>query len=256
MQSSLRLCKLTPSQTAQPRGFVMVTALIFLMVLSLLGVMAVRGSLFEERFAANDRDLAMARENAELALRDAERDILGLRFDSQPAAPVYCFPAACTNVRPVGTRPQDATDAGSFWSGTNPDVESVARFNGGVGQALSTGIPGVYSARSATACGKPVWSGADWQDGVARTCTGTITTAVPTIPYGTYTDAPALQGVAAQPRYLIELFIARNDLGIDSTKVLFRITAVGFGNTVGTGLTVGTTGARTSVTLQSTFSPR
>ena len=89
----------------------LVTAVIFLMVLSLLGVMAVRGSLFEERAAANERDLSLARENAELALRDAERDILGLRFDGQ-----YCVAAACTLLRPAGTRPLDAADAGNFWS--------------------------------------------------------------------------------------------------------------------------------------------
>ena len=64
----------------QEQGFVLVTSLIFLVVLSLLGVMALRGSLFDERMAANDRDRALAREYAEMALRDAERDILGLAF--------------------------------------------------------------------------------------------------------------------------------------------------------------------------------
>lgn len=247
MQSSLRPFKPKPSQAAKQRGFVMVTALIFLMVLSLLGVMAVRGSLFEERFAANDRDLMVARENAELALRDAERDILGLRFNSQPTALVYCAPAACTNMRPAGTRPANAADAGNFWSGSEI-VEEVARNDGGVGLAI--GLQGVYSSASATACGKLVWSGADWQDGVTRTCAGTITTTVPTIPYGTFTDAPfAQQGVTA-PRYLIEVFTAKNfDTGTSSKKLFFRITAVGFGRTIGT------SGARTSVTLQTTFSP-
>ena len=51
------------------RGFVLVTSLIFLIVLSVLGVMAMRGSLFEQRMAANDRDMNMAREFAEMALR-------------------------------------------------------------------------------------------------------------------------------------------------------------------------------------------
>ena len=233
----------------------LVTALIFLMVLSLLGVMAVRGSLFEERFAANDRDLSVARENAELALRDAERDILGLRFNSQPAALVFCAPAACTNVRPIGTRPANAVDAGNFWTNTgntgevdvNHDLDNVARNDGGVGQSI--GERGVYTSQSAADCGKPVWSGADWQDGVTRTCTGTITTAVPTIPYGTFTDALfALQGVPA-PRYLIEFFSADDLHMSNSTKLYFRITAIGFGRTVGT------SGALTSVTLQTTFSP-
>ena len=89
------------------KGFVLVTSLIFLIALSLLAVMAVRGSLFEERMASNDRDVSMAREYAELALRDAERDILGLRFDG-----TYCF-GVCAVQRPAGTRPSNAVDAGN-----------------------------------------------------------------------------------------------------------------------------------------------
>lgn len=231
------------SRNRYSRGFVMVSALIFLMILSILAVMAVRGSIFEERFAASDRDNALARENAELALRDAERDVLGLRFDGQ-----YCAAVACTNLRPAGARPVNAADAGNFWSGQNPNVEEVALDNGGVG--LGIALQGVYTSLSATQCGTPVWSGADWQDGVVRTCIGTITTSVPSIPYGTFTDAPFLQPGINAPRYLIELFRA-GELSVNngnSNKLLFRITAVGFGRTVGT------SGARTSVTLQSTFS--
>lgn len=237
-----RHCKATVR--SRQRGFVFVTALILLVVLSLLGVMAMRGALFEERLAANDSDIAVARENAELALRDAERDILGLRFDGQ-----YCAAVPCANLRPAGTRPVDAGDAGNFWSGSNPAVEDAARDDGGVGQAV--GLRGVYTARSATACGKPVWSGADWSDGVARTCAGSVSAAIPTVPYGTFTDAPFAQPGVTVPRYLIELFRA-GDLNINngnSNKLLFRITAVGFGRTTGAA------GARTSVTLQSTFSP-
>jgi Tfp pilus assembly protein PilX len=236
------------------QGFVLVTSLVFLIVLSLLGVMAVRGSLFDERMAANDRDRALAREYAELALRDAERDILGLRFDGV----TYCRNAAgataCTTARPQGTRPTSAVDAGNFWIAANPAVDDVALDNGGEGQAIE--LQGVYTALSAGACGRPVWSGADWADNVVRTCAGPgINVDIPTTPYGTFTDAPFLgpdgvnppQGIPL-PRYMIEMFKA-DDVGIaNSNKLFFRITAVGFGRTVGP------TG-RTSVTLQSVFSP-
>lgn len=235
-----------PTTRKRQQGFVLVTALIFLVVLSLLGVMAVRGSLFEERFAATDRDLALARENAELALRDAERDILGLRFDGQ-----YCAAAPCTNLRPAGSRPANAIDAGNFWVASNPAVEDV-RFEDG-GRTLAVASQGVYNALSPLACGLPVWSGADWLDGTvpARTCVGTIAAPVPTVAYGTFTDAPIPAGGPPAPRYLLELFTA-SDLQIgggSSNKLFFRITAVGFGRTTGAG------GARTSVTLQSVFSP-
>jgi type IV pilus assembly protein PilX len=228
------------------RGFVLVTSLIFLMVLSVLGMMAVRGSLFEERMAATDRDMAIARENAELALRDAERDILGVRFDGQ-----FCAVVGCTTVRPAGTRPANAVDGGNFWVDGSPDVSQVGIEDGGIGLPLAE--QGVFTSTTTTACGRPVWSGANWNDGVipARSCLGTINAALQTIPYGTFTDAPFnLQGVP-RPRYIVEMLNANRDMQVAQTslKLYFRVTAVGFGRTSGAN------GARTSVTLQSTFSP-
>ena len=238
--------------TRNQQGFILVTSLIFLIVLSLLGVMALRGSLFEERLSANDRDRAIAREYAEMALRDAERDILGIRFDGS-----FCSNPAplCTLLRPAVSRPSNDGFAGNFWLASNVAVDNdVSLLDGGNGQPLN--VQGVYAAGSAGACGGPVWSGADWQDNVARSCAGTIGVPVPTVPYGRFTDAPFVgadgvnppQGIPP-PRYIIEVFKA-DDLGINPTsnKMFFRITAVGFGKTVGP------TG-RNSVTLQSVFSP-
>lgn len=204
------------------RGFVLVTSLIFLMVLSLLSVMAMRGTLFGERMAANDRDIAMAREFAELALRDAERDILGLRFDGV----TYCrAPNGSTNcavVRPLNSRPTSATDSGNFWVAANPWIDDIGTDNGGRGGSTD-----------------------------ARSCAGTIGAAVPTVAYGTFTGA-TFNGPAgtAAPRYIIEMFKA-DDLQITpvSNKLFFRITAVGFGRTQNQA------GRTTSVTLQSVFSP-
>jgi Tfp pilus assembly protein PilX len=228
-------------------GFVLVTALIFLMVLSVLAVMAVRGSLFDERFASSDRDTVLAQENAELALRDAERDILGLRFDGQ-----FCAAVACPTLRPFGTRPSSAID-GNFWISGNSAIEDIGKEDGDAGQA-AIATKGIYSYSASAACGMPIWSGANWVDGVAppRTCAGTLGIPVPTIPYGTFTQAPFNQPGVRLPRYLIEFFKS-SDLTIDdgtSNKILFRITAVGFGRTVGAN------GASTSATLQAVFSPR
>ena len=246
----------TNDRAQQQQGFVLVTAVIFLMVLSLLGVMAVRGSLFEERGAANERDRALARENAELALRDAERDLLGLRFDGQ-----YCVAAACALLRPAGTRPLDAADATDFWSIRNEAIQDpvtpIALQNGGL--SLTTASQGVYAIdTTGNACGigRPLWSGANWGANTpASSCNGTITAAVPTIQYGTFTDAPLASFAPANaqgpnpPRYMIEMFTP-DDLQIRNTsaKIFFRITAVGFGRTTGAG-------GITSATLQSVFSP-
>lgn len=240
----------------QEQGFVLVTAVIFLMVLSLLGVMAVRGSLFEERAAANERDLSLARGNAELALRDAERDLLGLRFDGR-----YCVAAACSLRRPSGTRPVNAAEAANFWSMRNEAIQDpetpIAIRDGGL--SLMPSEQGVYAVDlTGTACGvgRPIWSGANWGTNTASTpCSGTLTAAVPTVQYGAFTDAPltAFAPANAQgprpPRYLIEMFTP-DDLQIRNTssKIFFRITSVGFGRTTGAN-------GLTSVTLQSVFSP-
>jgi type IV pilus assembly protein PilX len=231
------------------QGFVLITALIFVLILSLLGIAAVRSTLFEERLAGNDTDMAFAKENAELALRDAERDILGLRFDSQ-----YCATAACSHLRPAGSRPTSAGESLTFWISTKSEIRDIATVDGG----LSTGAAnddGLFNSDSAQACGKAVWSGANWQDGAspARTCSGSLTSALPTVEYGYFTDAPfppAQQGVP-RPRYVIEMFTADDlQIPVTSSKLYFRVTSVGFGRTSGA------TGARTTVNLQSVYAPR
>jgi type IV pilus assembly protein PilX len=73
------------------RGSSLVIALIFLIVLTILGLVSVRSSTMQERMAGNDRDRAIAFEAAEAALRDAELDILR---NLTPESP---FDAACTN---------------------------------------------------------------------------------------------------------------------------------------------------------------
>lgn len=233
------------NKSQKQSGFVLITSLILLTVLSLLGIMALRGSIFEERVTANDRDIAYARENAELALRDAERDIQGIRFDGS-----YCAAVVCTNLRPTSSRPIDATESANFWRADNEvmSAEIVALENGGAGGGTTT--QGVYTAQSSAQCGMPVWSGANWQDGVARTCTGTFSFSLPTVAYGTFTDAPFTNPSTLPPRYMMEMFMP-SDLNISSTssKLFFRITAVGFGRTLAPN------GARTSVTLQSVYSP-
>lgn len=58
-------------------GAALITGLIFLVVLTLIGITAANMSSLEERMSGNMRDRAVAMQAAELALRDAERDIMG-----------------------------------------------------------------------------------------------------------------------------------------------------------------------------------
>lgn len=66
----------TNSSRAQ-RGAVLIVSLMFLVILTMLGVTAMSGTTMEERMAGNTRDAAAALQAAEAALRDARRDING-----------------------------------------------------------------------------------------------------------------------------------------------------------------------------------
>lgn len=215
-----------------------------------------RQSLFEEVASGNDSDEYIAREAAEQALRDAELDILGKRIDGQFCASVN-ISTCSNNKRPTDTRPLDSLDAGNFWIGTNALVFSAS--SGNVGSAArpasvnGTNI-GFYSSQATTGCGRPLWEAADWDSDtpvVANRCTDG-SSIVRTAIYGSFTGAPANVYTTAgirPPRYLVEFFEA-SSMGItDSTKIFFRITAVGFGRIRGAN------GFPTSVTLQSVYSP-
>ena len=63
------------------QGMVLVTALIFLVVLTLLTMSSMGGAILEERMAGSLRDWNVAFQAAESGLRDAQREILsGLRI--------------------------------------------------------------------------------------------------------------------------------------------------------------------------------
>jgi type IV pilus assembly protein PilX len=60
------------------RGAVLVVALLFLVILTMLGLTAMTGTTMEQRMAGNTRDIAVALQSAEAAMRDARRDINGM----------------------------------------------------------------------------------------------------------------------------------------------------------------------------------
>jgi type IV pilus assembly protein PilX len=63
------------------QGAVLIVALIFLVILTMLGVTAMTGTTMEHRMAGNSKDLGVALQAAETALRDARRDINGLTLN-------------------------------------------------------------------------------------------------------------------------------------------------------------------------------
>lgn len=69
-----------PAASSPPRasqqGWTLLISLVFLFVLSMLGLSAMQSASLEERMAGNQRERNIAFEAAEAALRDAEQDIL------------------------------------------------------------------------------------------------------------------------------------------------------------------------------------
>ena len=82
-----------PYCKARQRGAALVTGLIFLVVLTLIGITAARMAGLEERMSGNLRDRSLAMQAAEMALRDAEGDIR----NSGRVSGITDFVAACTN---------------------------------------------------------------------------------------------------------------------------------------------------------------
>jgi type IV pilus assembly protein PilX len=69
---------------AGQRGAVLIVSLLFLVVLTMLGVTAMTGTTFEERMAGNARDAAVALHSAEASLRKARDQVLGLGGSPAP----------------------------------------------------------------------------------------------------------------------------------------------------------------------------
>jgi type IV pilus assembly protein PilX len=73
------------------RGASLIIVLLFLVMLSVLGITEVRTSSLEEKMTGNERDRQVAFEAAESALRDAEREIFQSLGASSP------FTSGCIN---------------------------------------------------------------------------------------------------------------------------------------------------------------
>jgi type IV pilus assembly protein PilX len=80
-------------QPSRQRGAALLTGLIFMVILTLLGITAARMAGLEERMSGNMRDRSLAMQAAERALRDAEQDIK----NSGRVSGLTNFVADCTN---------------------------------------------------------------------------------------------------------------------------------------------------------------
>lgn len=217
--------KVFKGQVARQEGASLVVSMIFILILAFLGLAAMRNSTLQERMANNMRDRNIALQAAELALRDAERDLAAYKADGT----TFC-PAGSAGCRPSGERATVVADRGPFWSWT-PSMRLYWTDTCSNGQC--------FGREGAT---KTVWDDtvADWTDAQSGNT-------LKTVKYGTYTGATPITSVTTQPRYIIEAFtLANNDpYGTGgSTRMTFRITARAVGQN-----------PNTVVILQSVSSP-
>ena len=182
------------------RGAILIISLMFLVVLTMLALTTMGGITLEERMAGQYRDLNVAFQAAESALRDAERDIWG------------------TGVTGATLRAPIISGRTGFGDGSDtPNGTCTNNTNATYGWGLC------YA--SATGPFPPVTT-ADLRP----------TTAI-AVPYARYTGATALPSVAAQPRYIIEAIwlnivptpTLTSLTPIAGVTTYYRITAQGIG---------------------------
>jgi type IV pilus assembly protein PilX len=209
-------------RSAGQSGVALVVVLLLLLVITGLALFSARYATMGEGMARNQLDAERARQAAESALRDAERDLL--LADGAAPAGALCPRAA---VRPVFNNFSAFTASCPAGQCALPET---------------TYTQSSYTSGSTTA--EPWWpaeAGGLWNNTFDSKPRG----ATPNcnfnggVPIGTFTGAAAIAGVARQPEYLIE--IVRRGSG---RLVFFRITARGFG-----------VSERTQVVLQTYFQP-
>lgn len=188
------------------RGVSLIMVLIFITIISAVGAFAVRRAVFGEGLARNMLDVEVARQAAEAALRDAERDLrspdIGTVTGTPPCTrtsderPIKTGYGSFTDTCPRGQCRFEVTyySTSNFSTGTNPE-------------------PWWPSTGSYTTL---------WNNSTTKPPSGSCTF-TGGVPLGTFTGAASVRGVSRQPEYLIEYFKRGQNLRY------YRVTARGWG---------------------------
>lgn len=183
-------------RSRRPTGIALITAVIMLLVITLLALGGARLALDTKRSTRNQRDFEIAYQAAEAALYDAEIDIQG------------------------------AVAAKSRSSIFAPD-KPVGFLAGGCNTGTAAPSPYLGLCDTFSGTGEPIWNTIDW-----TAATGNSTVEYGTFTGRQYPTGSGLTP-ARKPRYLIELLPDSSNGGSASNdaakRYLYRITAIGFG---------------------------
>jgi type IV pilus assembly protein PilX len=213
----------------------LVMVLIFTVALSIAAAYAAKNSSLAEKVARNQVDYQTARQAAEAALRDAERDILladgstqsnalCARGDARPVMDaIWAFDTQCTAGQ-CGFGPSTYTGA---------DYASATHDNGKGEPWWPVAKGGMWMGSRKSGDTVYTFSDKPSREEGAVNCDSFVGA----VSLGTFTGRPPLLAVSRQPEYLIEYFRR-------GATHYFRITARGFGYL-----------PNTEVVLQSYFRP-
>lgn len=219
------------------RGLSLVIVLLFLVAITSIAVLSARKATLQEGAGRNQLDMEVARQAAESALRDAERDLSGVIMDASnascpPRPEILLFDKDCPNGlcrKVIDDDVTKSTYANSNWS------TAVAGSTDKSEPWWPVSKGGLWENSSITDV-----SSTSKKPGRTPKNSNYCTTFTGGVPLGTYTGAAAINGVAVQPEYLIEYF--QKKLEGSQEVDAYRITARGFGYT-----------RRTQVVLQTVF---
>lgn len=197
-------------------GVAMLVVLVFTLALTGIAIVSAKLALMGESVARNQLDLQVARQAAEAALRDAEKDLM-IADESADFPNHVC---KRQGERPVMAQTIQFTD-NCLRGQCQPNMEQRRQVD------FTRGADNVNLAEAWW----PEARGGRWGEPAknkpAQGNAGSCATFVGAVPLGVFTGAKPIQGVAFQPEYLIEN-IRRGD------DTYFRITARGFGYRAGT----------------------
>lgn len=224
-------------------GSILFVGLVFLVVLTAIGLTATRVSTQQERMIGNFRDRSLALESAESAMREAERKIgdeaLALVFNDNLATN-----SLAANAGLIGPL-CEAGDPRRWQEGSTVDCALCAP-----GQTKTTSIDSGYACPDTGACwicGSINWSKHSMQHGSNAT-------------YGTTLKYVGTENLPQAARYVIEELKARvkcsDDISLDARRGAMCVMPVRRITTRGTGAAGGGgSNSAATVVLQETYFP-
>lgn len=218
------------------KGVVLISCIVFLVLILLMLKVTLSGAKVTEKKAGIDQDIFLARENAQLALRAAEEEIISVVSREKVAG--------CTSRTDTSTQCIEAFQKAlvQAWTDASPPTGHTASTDETISAAAEKikakidGHAGYYTKADQARCkDKPLWKCVNWNAGggnyyAGSTGSSSIGTSILVQELadlnGNKSDVP--------PRYIIERFLP-GDIGFTQpdANMLFRITAIGFGQSGG-----------------------